>query len=1221
MRTWLPLVLTVMVLIPACCMAGEAKIVLRDYLKEQWTNELLTYPITAPRGSCDANSVTLTGPQGLVPMQLSEIEYWPGSKWVKSARLSFIASLAPLATDAYLVRYGKKPVPPNPNSTDLKIVTGIDQVDITTKGFGARLLLGEKIFPAPVAADLVPAPVAAMRLADGTWFGGSSMYGPGKLKAYSATLTDRGPVFSRVAVRYTYENGNSLDLTLQVTAGDNTLRCETRAKADGPNDGFHLVLSRKLPPLRFQVQMEAYRDREQFPQWTGSHGASYKWAEIPLAGYTGPKDQPELVTQLSPWEDWWSTFTQTRIRLKLENTTREVQIRSLDPGAWVEPVPLEKSMYGTVQRTPANSLTHRWLPLLKDADGEILLRVNAAMGVRKWTISDCLSMPGAAALYTFDTYKPESTFPPDTRPVVGYRLNEVKDYVLQWNGDAGKHPRLFISKAELDAQWKNMVVVDQAAIDYNLKYTSHKSEETLPYEPKWDQPMAMAAYFLSRGDPTIVKQTLLPGRLRKALAYEIWGMQFGNAGNLSPILYDALIDSPAIPEDDRAVLRSRMAYFGYRLTDPKVWSFERGYCSGNPNMTHTWELSRGLVACTIPEHPMAKSWFRNAELIMEQTLTNSVGPSGEFTEPIGRHGRVDTLVAFAIASTRAGLHDYSKDPRLKRLMLHYVKMLTPRDARRRATPNFRYIPAWGRDGLGGIDGTVGVMAHFMRQYDPEYSAHLQWAWLEGGANARFDLLGGFETILCDRKLSSKTPAWTSEVFPLLGTVLRHGLGTDNEHQVQLYAGAGVLYPSQNGCLASIFAYGQPVAGSFAGSYEYQEGFLTCQVDLARPLGSMKERQGGFYGGTTMDTGGNWLDGPPARFGEHAGWANVSAFSALPRQDYASVDVARHHRRTIAFEFPALPEWPPVPARGEPPVDWRRQALFLKDDDPAKTAYLLLRDSVKGVKGPQPTMWQMWTVSETVDTPEKVMDTDAVLANKPGSKIIPARELKGNRFTAIGRFGVDVEYYIASPTDTPRHTLHWATEMSGPNTRLPEPEYQDLLHLQLPGDGAYFLAFYPRKRDWPAPVFTTLGNGTIIKVQGDFGTDYGFLSALETTASGEGTSFKGTAGSVQNRAGGLVLSLGAKGEVGYRQYGLTADFAVGLRIEGKILTIELPEKIIDGDKTLQPMIPFPGGMVTVTVPGTWAPAQPVKGVIHTKTATGFVLQVPAGLTTVALVRGR
>jgi hypothetical protein len=262
------------------------------------------------------------------------------------------------------------------------------------------------------------------------------------------------------------------------------------------------------------------------------------------------------------------------------------------------------------------------------------------------------------------------------------------------------------------------------------------------------------------------------------------------------------------------------------------------------------------------------------------------------------------------------------------------------------------------------------------------------------------------------------------------------------------------------------------------------------------------------------------------------------------------------------------------------------------------------------------MWQMWTVSDKIGTPDEVKDLPAFLADKPGNKILPARELKGDRFTAIGQLGVDVEYYIASPTDTPRHTLRWGTDMIDWSNHLMQPEYQDLLHLQMPGDGTYYVAFFPRKRAMPVPTFSTLGEGTIIKVSGDFGTDYGFLSALPTEGSGENASFHGTAASVQDRTSGLVLSLGAPGEVRYKSYGLTAEFPVSLRA-GERLTVELPA-------TLQPPAfgmaqPFPGGTVTVSAPGKWALAQPLPGVKLTPSAAGFVLVVPAGVRTVTLVK--
>ena len=75
--------------------AEEQTIVLRDYLRQNWTNELVTYPFVAKEGTCREGSAMLTGPRGPVAVQLSDVECWPGTACVKSARLSFIADLHP----------------------------------------------------------------------------------------------------------------------------------------------------------------------------------------------------------------------------------------------------------------------------------------------------------------------------------------------------------------------------------------------------------------------------------------------------------------------------------------------------------------------------------------------------------------------------------------------------------------------------------------------------------------------------------------------------------------------------------------------------------------------------------------------------------------------------------------------------------------------------------------------------------------------------------------------------------------------------------------------------------------------------------------------------------------------------------------------------------------------------------------------------------------------
>jgi hypothetical protein len=74
------------------------------------------------------------------------------------------------------------------------------------------------------------------------------------------------------------------------------------------------------------------------------------------------------------------------------------------------------------------------------------------------------------------------------------------------------------------------------------------------------------------------------------------------------------------------------------------------------------------------------------------------------------------------------------------------------------------------------------------------------------------------------------------------------------------------------------------------------------------------------------------------------------------------------------------------------------------------------------------------------------------------------------------------------------------------------DYRDLLQLRLDGAGDYHVVMFPRFRDEPAPQFTTLDNGTVIKVSDDAGTHYCFLPSRETTVTAEQAEFRGIVGS-------------------------------------------------------------------------------------------------------------
>ena len=1163
LRAPLPLLFVLCLSALSGAQSGERKIILREYLNQPWTKELVTYPFTAPAGECRRESVRLQGPRGPVPVQLSSLEYWPGTSWVKSARASFLADLSPRATDTYALRYGPAAEGTKVTDMDLQVVPQGEVVELATGQFAVRLLLGEKAYPRPAEAGGVPGPVVALRAPDGTWFGGSRLYGKTKVTGYSARVTEQGPVLAEVAMRYTYEGGSVLTLTARLAAGDSQLLWDTHSSADKAEDGWEITLNRGLGALALA--------------WTGKF-VNNKWGKLnEKRDITLDQEPAGTVVSLEPWADWWDGCTGTTWTLKAEGQGEVFKVASREPGDWVEPL-----APGTLRDW--GGWVHKLINLRREANGELLLQVSNAAGWRKWQIGG-----------------PQNA--------VGYRLNVVKDYALEWPGDAGTHPRMFLTRQEMEkAREQNRPALPKLLASLKPYWT-----EDPKWTPSYHECAALSAYLLS-ADPQVAAETDLLGRFRKVMLLPKTFDTMRSTCAVT-IMYDTLIEDPLVPEQERPELRARMANLGYKLADPATWSCERGYRSYNLNMSVANVLNLGMVASAIPTHPMAKEWAQPA-LAMLESMLNEVGPGGEWGESVTNYTgvTVSSMLAFAIAARNAGFHDFVNDPRMKKLLLFHTKMYTPRDPRGggQRVAGFRALPPHGRAGAGNRESLAGGMARAALQSDPQYSSYLQWAWLGEGAPTLYhdSRLGGLEYLYLDKSLPAVQPPWASDLFPLAGTVMRNGLGTGNEHQINLITGdfSHAIFASETGAFATIFSYGKPVAGSFAGGYAEREEYLMSRVCLARGLEPLEQRKGnGGYAGFPYNleesATGKRVVKEEHHFGEKDGLATVSAFSALPRQDYTAADILMKYKRGVSWDLVQdLPPWPPVPQAGKPPVDWRRQVLFLKDDDPAGANYLLLRDTVTGG---QPTMWQMWTVSDKVGTPEEAQDVAAFLKDKPGDAIVPPRELRGNRFTAVGQFDVDVEYYIATPSDTPLYTLRWGTKYN--NSPIQGfSEYHDLLHLQRPDDGAYFVAFFPRKRSSEVPAFSTLGGGTIIKVSGAFGTDYGFLSALPGEGESEGVSFKGTAGSVQDRGNGLALSLGAPGEVRYQGYGLRGD-AASLRVGKERLTVELPAA-------------HARTALTLLAPGAWKLAEPARDVGLEETKAGYTLSLPAAVARVDLVRG-
>jgi len=252
--------------------------------------------------------------------------------------------------------------------------------------------------------------------------------------------------------------------------------------------------------------------------------------------------------------------------------------------------------------------------------------------------------------------------------------------------------------------------------------------------------------------------------------------------------------------------------------------------------------------------------------------------------------------------------------------------------------------------------------------------------------------------------------------------------------------------------------------------------------------------------------------------------SVQAAVMQPMADYVDVKVetpfpAYQRGSKVAMPGPArpstMPEWPEVNRGGDSPIEWRRQALFVKSTDAGTPEYVVLRDTVVSR---EPSMWLFWTLTRgLVETGGSPL--------KDGATSRPTRPLSGNRFTGRGQWGVDLEYFVAEPQGTPRHTLRWGKSQGNPPPAV--DEYQDLLHLQLPGPGAYFVVLYPRATTTPAPSFEMLAP-SVVRIRDAWGEDVVVMGDDKVRSTRDGITIEARVGVVRRLPDKDIICLPAGG---------------------------------------------------------------------------------------------
>jgi len=832
--------------------AADEGFALQDFLGRTWRRECVSFPIGAktPGGA-------LLDPKGrAVAYQVT-----PAAANAP-ARISFLADLDPFETRVY--RFGQTAGTPR---TDLKIEQTPEHIRITNGRIGLS-----------IARQLSrgTGPVLAIRTASGKWVGGSSA-ATGPPQKYEARILASGPVFVEVACEAQFAGGRIWRMRFRMQAGEPAIVVdESFACVKDTSWALHLKRGFPADHILFRYGKSGA---------DGRCGKTATWKIAPGAG------EPAFV--LEPWLRWWERTRQGNwFGVYASGGKDLLAIGALNAATWVDPA------VKSADRSPAKLL-------LSEGKSDLKLTFPLGGGRRRWMIS---ALDTASCLAPITQDKPYQAPLPQQYLIKhgDIPLDRVKDYVLDWKGDHDNYPRLYVTKKDL-ARMRKTFKPDPKKLEQYRKATINYHNMGGPI-----------TYYLATGDEALGRhlgatavrglQAAVDMYLKQtSLVTQGFAPHHQTRVLTSIILADSVLGATdkVLSADLRGRMRGQIAFLGYTVNRADYWSPRRGF-SANPNMTTTVAAYQCAAACIIPSHPQAKTWIRGAmsELKDNQLDRWSDAAGGWLEAPHYAMVSYDYLVGCFLMARNAGFADHLYDPRMKKVAEWFAMISTPPDSR---LANLRHMPCIGNTYVCEPTGEFGVIAGLWKDKDPRFAAEMQWMHLQHGSRATpgvggfFPTLAGYRAALSDETITPRQPAYTSQLFPKTGLVLRNKYPCDRETYLHMIAGTNHDHYDRDS--GSILLYGK---------------------------GRLLVNDFGYYGHVTGKDH-NMLMSPAARDSETM---SISQFAASGTLDYV-----RGVKRA-----------------------WTRQIAFVKDADVLGPNYFVLRDSLSP---PDDATWRLYCTAAKV----------------------------------------------------------------------------------------------------------------------------------------------------------------------------------------------------------------------------------------------------------------
>ncbi|MHB9131814.1 MAG: heparinase II/III domain-containing protein [Armatimonadota bacterium] len=1089
---------------------------IQEPFSQAWGPDRVNYRVEFPQGEVVPAGIALRDAAGnAVPAQLSDITWWPDNQTVKSATLSFMASLQPDAKGVWTLAAGRDAVVQP--ASDLAVKEGTDAIELTTGKSGIRLIGGAKTFPAPVAAEQIPAPIQGLRLRSGQWIGRGWWQTDRPCLGYSAKVIAKGPVFARVALKYDFADNTSYTATVDLNSNQE-LAVVSEAFNLSQGKRYEMPeLGGVKPGQTFQYVMPHFKSKTDAMMWdwwcpTGGAVPSpncynfsfYAGLQPDSAEFAGRnphqlvKNGPKGIEYtansrmmgINAYTQWVGDEALYFGAYNSQHGTDEVAIVGLRPSQWVHPDIDPHPVQTLNQYVQTNNL---WVERRTNPD--IFLRAATCLGKRVYGIGVVQRDAQGSNLMLKHLR------------LGRLELDRVKDWVLDYN-EPSKYPRLFVKAGDLEGMRK-------------------RGQKNLA-----DQQHIRWIRYLNDGNPATGKQLI--DECMKALqemttqyATDEYGhMNYAIMTGVLAHQVDIALAVPEITPEQRAKILHHVAANLYQSLSPDyVPPREAGYAWGSANMQSQLRARGGLMASLLPNHPEGKAWRSYLTEWISAYTESQVNPAGATLECPHYGGMaielgVVPLMAMANcgdADLTAAINRYRAAAELR------LGTLLPWDVR----GNMRSYPPIG-DGYYDSDGTLSMLAALLEKTDPALAKGLQWGINESGRT-----FGGHPTptgVLLDPDKEAAVPELGSKNFPGFGFVMRNGFPSRNETFLLATAGGFSVGHGHSDRGAFIFyAKGAPVMVDFAGMYtpsfgqawEHAGGLTINHNEAVKPCPG-KGKDGCFY------TGKVWVEHTTEPFTSlEPGWdpqakdldeafGKVTRFATTPVADYAEMSRRINYLNRVAYMLPETHNQLAVRSEVEDvwakqPFTWTRRYVLVKSADLSHD-YLVIRDDLAGNTEFNPAL-NLWALADKL-------------------------EAKGQIGTYTGQHGVDLDCYVAEPK-----TFNFVTHKIGHTAGFAFSRYyektfakkfaEDQLLFQIPqqsGKGGYFVALVPRMHADTAPTFATVLNGNGIKVTFTDRTDTVVLLNQPGETRVGGLTLQGTAFLVSTMKGKTTVTLLAPGKV-------------------------------------------------------------------------------------------